>query len=185
MNINGKKIILRAVEEEDLLLLHKWANDTQTQNIMGAIHLPSSMNFHKKWFNSLIEDKLNIRFAIEAPDIGLIGLSSIIKIDWKNSHAWHGVMLGNVDIRGKGYGFDAVMTTMKYAFDELNFNRLDGSMIEYNKLSINFYCDKLGWKKEGKRRDYYYRNGKYWDQILVGITKNDYINLVKKNKYWE
>ena len=94
-------------------------------------------------------------------------------------------MLGNVDIRGKGYGFDAVMTTMKYAFDEMNLNRLDGSMIEYNKNSINFYCEKLGWKKEGIRRRYFYRRGKYWDQVIVGITKKDYVAFIEKNKYWE
>ena len=142
MNFEGKKIILRAIEEEDLTLLHKWSNDPQTQNIMGAIHLPSSIDFHKKWFNNLIEDKLNIRFAIDAPNIGLIGLSSIMKIDWKNSHAWHGVMLGNVDIRGKGFGYDAVMTTMKYAFDELNFNRLDGPNI-YHFYNNTFFFSLL------------------------------------------
>ncbi len=74
---------------------------------------------------------------------------------------------------------------MKYAFDELNFQRLDGAMISYNTHSINFYCNKLGWKKEGKRKNYYYRDGKYWDKIDVGILRKDYYSLVKKLKYWE
>ena len=34
------------------------------------------------------------------------------------------------------------------------------------------------------RRNYYFRRGQYWDQIIVGITKADYINLIKENKYW-
>ena len=184
MNILGKKLTLRAVEEKDLDLLHKWSNDPVTQNIMGGIHFPSSMEYHKRWFSNLKDDHLNQRFAIDAPEIGLIGLSSIIRIDWRNNHAWHGVMLGDADIRGKGFGVDAVMATMRYAFDELHLERLDGSMIEYNDISISFYCNKLGWKEEGRRRNYYFRRGQYWDQIIVGITKADYINLIKKNKYW-
>jgi len=73
------------------------------------------MGFHKKWFESLQGDDLNQRFAIDTPDLGCIGLSSLMNIDWRNNRAWHGVMLGDVDTRGKGYGFDAVMATMRYA----------------------------------------------------------------------
>ena len=184
MIISGNKIVLRAIEEEDLPLLHKWANDPVTQDIIGNIHFPSSKDFHIKWFENLINEPLNQRLAIEAPENGIIGISSIINIDWRNKNAWHGIMLGEKEIRGKGYGIDAVMATMRYAFDELNLERLNGSMIEYNKLSIGFYCNKLGWKEEGRRRNYYFRRGMYWDQILVGITKEDYYNLIQKNKYW-
>lgn len=185
MNIEGKKVTLRAVEETDLPLLHKWANDPKTQSIIGNIHFPSSFEYQKKWFSGLLNDNSNQRFAIEAPEVGLIGISSIINIDWRNNHAWHGIVLGDIDIRGKGYGIDAVMATMRYAFDELHLERLDGSIIEYNKTSYSFYCEKLGWKVEGTRRNYYFTKGKYWDQIIVGITKNDYDELLKKTKYWE
>lgn len=185
MNILGKKITLRAIEESDLPSLHKWANDPQTQDLIGNIYFPSSMEFHKNWFAKLQGDTLNQRFAIDTQDQGIIGISSIMHIDWRNNHAWHGIVLGDRDIRGKGYGIDAVMATMRYAFDEMHLERLDGSMIAYNDISISFYCDKLGWKKEGVRRNYYFRKGRYWDQIVVGITKADYEELLSKSNYWQ
>jgi RimJ/RimL family protein N-acetyltransferase len=184
MNILGKKITLRAIEEEDLPTLHKWANDPSTQDIIGNIHFPSSLNYQKTWLERLQTDKLNQRLAIETPDLGIIGISSIMNIDWRNRHAWHGIVLGDKDIRGKGYGVDTVMTTMRYAFEEMNLERLDGSIIEYNTISYSMYCNKLGWKEEGKKKNYYFRKGKYWDQIIVGITKEDYYILTEKNKYW-
>lgn len=184
MNILGKKITLRAIEESDLTSLHKWANDPQTQDLIGNIHFPSSFEFHKNWFQKLQGDSLNHRFAIDTEDQGLIGLSSLMHIDWRNNRAWHGIVLGDKDIRGKGYGIDTVMATMRYAFDELHLERLDGSMIEYNSISISFYCEKLGWKKEGVRRNYYFRKGRYWDQIIVGITKGDYMEHIAKTNYW-
>lgn len=184
MNIKGKKVTLRAIEQEDLLLLQKWANDPQIQTLMGTIYFPSSKIFHQKWFEKLHEEPLNQRFAIEAPELGLIGISSLMNIDWQNNRAWHGVMLGDVDIRGKGYGFDAVMATMRFAFDEMHLERLDGQMIEYNTASIRFYCEKLGWKKEGVCRRWYYTQGRYWDKIMVGITRQDYLDLLERTKYW-
>lgn len=184
MNIRGKRIVLRAVEQSDLPLLHRWSNEPELQDILGNIHFPSSYEFHKAWFDGLRTDGLNQRLAIDAPDLGLIGLSSIMHIDWRNNHAWHGVMLGDADIRGKGYGVDAVMATMRYAFEEMHLERLDGSIIEYNAASYAFYCGKLGWKEEGRRRSYYFRRGRYWDQIVVGITRQDYAELVEKTGYW-
>lgn len=185
MQILGKTVALRAIEENDLISLHRWANDAEIQDMMGNPHFPSSMDFHKNWFNSLKTDHLNQRFAVDDQETGIIGLSSLISIDWRNKHAWHGLMLGETKTRGKGFGVDSVMTTMRYAFDELGLERLDGSIIEYNKISYSFYCDKLGWQVEGKRRNYYFRKGKYWDQIVVGITKDDYYRLLDKTKYWE
>lgn len=185
MNILGKKVTLRAIEEEDLIQLHKWANDPKTQDIIGNIHFPSSFEFQKTWFKNLQSDYLNQRFAVDTVEQGIIGISSIMHIDWRNNHAWHGIMLGDKDIRGKGFGIDAVMTTMQYAFDEMHLERLDGSIIEYNQVSYKFYCEKLGWKEEGIRRNYYFRRGRYWDQIIVGITKDDYKELLEKNNYWD
>src|ERR1700722_9545493 len=109
MNIKGKVLLLRAIEENDLEVLHKWANDPEMQDTIGYVHFPSSMDFHRTWFQGLKNDQLNQRFAIEAPEVGIIGISSIISIDWRNNHAWHGVMIGEPNTRGKGYGIDSVM----------------------------------------------------------------------------
>ena len=142
MNIQGKILTLRAIERHDLEHLHKWANDPNTQEGIGELHFPSSMDFHTSWFENLKDDHLNQRFVVDAPDVGIIGISTIVKIDWRNRHAWHGLVIGDFSHRGKGYGVDAIMATMRYAFEELNLERLDGSMIEYNETSIAVYCGK-------------------------------------------
>jgi RimJ/RimL family protein N-acetyltransferase len=186
MNIQGKLVTLRAIEKCDLELLHRWANDPVTQNGIGELHFPSSMSFHESWFESLRADKLNQRFVVDVPDVGAIGIASIVNIDWRNRHAWHGLVLGDSSHRGKGYGVDAILAAMRYAFEELNLERLDGSMIEYNTASLATYCgSKVGWKEEGRKRNYFYRKGRYWDQVIVGITKQDYFDLIEKTCYWD
>jgi len=185
MNITGNKITLRAIEERDLKQLHIWANDLKIWHMLGGWHFPSSMDYMQDYFKSLKRDTLNQRFVIEAPELGIIGTSNLINIDWKNKNAFHGMMIGDKDIRGKGYGVDTIMTIMRYAFEELGLERLDGSMIEYNQISLNIYCKKLCWKQEGLQRNWYFRNGKFWNKIIVGVTSSDYKEHIKKTNYWE
>jgi RimJ/RimL family protein N-acetyltransferase len=179
MNLIGTTVVLRAIEKEDLPLLQQWANDPEIQSQLGGWHFPTNMNDQEKWFNSLSCNSLHQRFAIETKELGLIGTANIVNIDWKNKNAFHGMMLGDKAIRGKGYGVDTVMTIMKYAFEELGLNRLDGSMIEYNAASLKLYLEKCGWKEEGRQRNWYFRNNKTWDRIIVGVTKEDYQTFKK------
>jgi RimJ/RimL family protein N-acetyltransferase len=185
MNIEGKVVILRAIEEKDLELLHKWSNDPEIQYWLGGWHVPSSLNIMKEWFNRITHDNNNIRFAIEHKELGFIGTANLVEINWKDRNAFHGMLLGDKDIRGKGIGVDVVMSIMKYAFEDLGLKRLDGSMIEYNKGSLKLYIEKCGWKQEGVKENWYYRKSRYWNKVIVGITKEDYFELIAKNNYWE
>jgi RimJ/RimL family protein N-acetyltransferase len=184
MNIRGKIVTLRAVEESDLSQLHQWSNDPEIWSLLGGWHFPSSLADTRRWFEGLVGDHLNQRFAIDAKGFGLVGTANLVDIDWKNSHAFHGMMLGSSEFKGKGLGIDTVMALMRYAFEELHLERLDGSIIEYNERSLAMYCQKCNWKVEGRQRNWYFRQGRYWDRILVGVTRSDYEALLATSNYW-
>lgn len=177
MNIKGKLVTLRAIEEDDLKLLNNWANDPEIQNLLGGWHFPTSMEDQKKWFSKLSANSLHQRFVIDTDELGIIGTANIVDIDWKNKNAFHGMLLGDKNIRGKGFGIDTVKAIMKYSFEELGLERLDGSIIEYNLASLKLYTEKCGWEIEGRKKKWYFRNNKFWDKIIVGITKDNYLNL--------
>lgn len=139
MDIRGKKVVLRAIEKEDLSLLHKWSNDPEINYMLGGWHFPSSMQDQEKWYASLSLGNNNQRFAIDTPDLGLIGMANLVDINWKDRNAFHGMLLGDKDMRGKGYGVDTIMAINKYVFEELGFMRMNGSMISYNEASIGVY----------------------------------------------
>lgn len=185
MNILGKSVVLRAIEESDLPSLHKWGCDPALWRLLGGWHLPPSTKSTKSWYERLDTDPLNLRLAIcTSEDASIVGLTNILDIDWKNKHAFHGMMLGDTATRGKGIGRDTVMAIMRYAFDELGLVRLDGSMIEYNESSLQLYCGKCGWKEEGRQRNWYFREGRFWDRIMVGVTTEDYKELLSFTQYW-
>jgi RimJ/RimL family protein N-acetyltransferase len=182
MNIKGKLVILRAIEEEDLPFLKKWADDTDTQESMGTIYFPNSKNYHLNWIKKLEAEPLDQRFIVSFEEVP-IGISSLIEINWRNKRAWHGLMIGDTQNRKKGLGFDTVMATMRFAFDELGLHRLDGSILSTNTPSLNFY-KKLGWIEEGCRREWIFRHNEYLDEILVGITSDDYRKICIESNYW-
>ena len=184
MNIKGKKILLRAIEFEDIKFLHQWANDPEIQYAVGGWHFPTNLEDQKKWFQNLNCNSLHQRFIIEAENMDVIGMVNLVDIDWKNKNAHHGMLLGDKNIRGKGFAQDAVMTIMRYCFEELGLERLDGSIIEYNVASYKLYVDKCGWINEGVKKNWYFRKNKFWDKFILGITKDDYQALINKNNYW-
>jgi RimJ/RimL family protein N-acetyltransferase len=184
MNIRGKSVVIRAIEEADLPKLHAWSNDPELWGMLGGWHFPTSMASTYKWFEQLQSDPLNQRLAITTEALGLVGSANLVEIDWKNNHAFHGMMLGDPAVRGQGIGLDTIMATMRYAFEELHLERLDGSMIEYNEASLAVYCRKCNWQVEGRQRNWYFRGGRYWDRIVVGVTRQDYLALIAQTNYW-
>jgi RimJ/RimL family protein N-acetyltransferase len=182
MNIKGGKVLLRAIKKEDLPLLHKWSNDPEINYMLGGWHFPSSEVDQEKWFNSLSLTSNNQRFAIETEELGLIGMANLVDINWKDRNAFHGMLLGDKDMRGKGYGVDTILTINKYAFEELGLMRMNGSIISFNEASIGVYTKKCGWKVEGVKKNHYFRKNQWWDQIVVGITRDDYDEFLKNAK---
>ena len=183
MSIKGKTVIIRAVERDDLPQLHKWINDNEINSMLGGWHFPSSMNDQARWYETLNLNSLHQRFSIEVPGHGLVGATSISDINWKDRNAFTGMHLDK-SARGRGYAVDALMAIMRYAFEEMGLNRIDTTIIEYNTPSIEVYTRKCGWEIEGTQKKWYFRQNRYWDRILLGITREKYIELINKNNYW-
>lgn len=183
MNIKGKFVTLRAIEKDDLNLMREMLNDPEIENLVVGWAFPVSKYQQNQWYENNINNNNNLRFIIETPDDGAVGLATFTNIDWKNRRATHGIKLANMKNRTKGVGTDTVMAIMRYAFNELQLNRLDGSWFETNIASQKLYI-KCGWKVEGKRRQYIYKNGQYRDLVVVGVLKEDYEKLLKENNYW-
>lgn len=184
MNIYGKRVILRAMEMEDCEMVRKMFNDPELENLVVGYAFPISQYAQEKWFESHYNDQNNFRFIIETPEDGAIGIATLTDIDWKNRHATHGIKLFKKEVRTKGIGTDTVMAIMRYAFDELQLNRLNGSWFDDNLPSKNMYM-KCGWKEEGVKREYVFKRGKYRDLTIVGVLAKDYYTLIEDNYYWE
>ena len=139
MNIYGKKVMLRAMEKEDCEMIKDMFNNPELENLVVGWAFPVSSYAQEQWFQAHYDDKNSFRFIIETKENGAVGIASLTDIDWKNRRATHGIKLANIKNREKGIGVDTVMAIMRYAFDELGLNRLDGSWFDSNVASKGLY----------------------------------------------
>lgn len=174
--------MLRAVEKEDSELIREMFNDPEIENKVIGWAFPLSKFAQEKWMETHYND-LDKHFVIQGNDGVAVGIATLTDIDWKNRKAFHGMKIANVQDRHKGIGTDAVMAIMRYAFDELQLNRLDGRWFEDNLASKNMYM-KCGWKEEGIRKEYIFKNGAYRDVVETGILAKEYYELMEKSHYW-
>ena len=180
MPIQGEKIYLRAMELSDMDVYQEMLNDESISQNVGGWSFPVSKFEQEHWFQKSVLDPRNKRFSIVLKETDeVVGMVTLTDIDWQNRSAFHGIKLRSSCPKRQGIATDAVMTLMKYAFEEVNLHRLDGSILAYNKASENLYM-KCGWSVEGTKKDAVFRNGKYHDLNITGITKARYLEIKQK-----
>jgi RimJ/RimL family protein N-acetyltransferase len=173
--IYGERVRLRAIEREDVPRFVRWFNDPEVRQFL-TMYRPLSRAEEERWVESLASRREDVVLAIEvrAGDqwvhIGNVGLH---RIDWKNRTATLGIVIGEREYWGKGYGTEAVRTMLRYAFEELGLNRVELETYSFNPRAIRCY-EKAGFKREGVRRQALYRNGKFHDVILMGILRDEF-----------
>ena len=79
-----------------------------------------------------------------------------------------GIIIGETDEQGKGYGKEVMELIIDYAFNTLNLNKVIVEVVEYNKRALEVY-KKLGFIEEGRLKKHYYADGEYFDVIILAI----------------
>ena len=170
MNILGEKIVLRAIEPGDALLLKDLINEPETEQMVLGWSFPVSMQEQINWINSLQKQDSLLRCIIQIKESNeAIGTAILSNIDYKNGTAGiHIKISGKGNQRGRGYGFDTINCLVNYAFKELRLNCIYAQIATYNKPSVSLFL-KCGFEKEGILRKRIYKRGEFFDVIVFSI----------------
>jgi RimJ/RimL family protein N-acetyltransferase len=87
-----------------------------------------------------------------------------------------GVMIGEKEYWSKGYGTDAMLTFLRFGFDEMNLNRIDLTVFDGNERAKACYR-KCGFVEEGRLRQDRYSRGAYSDTLIMGILRDEFYAL--------
>lgn len=183
--LRGKKIYPRPILREDIPHLLRWINDEEVTRYLAA-YLPMLEKDEEQWFEDLAKRKrTDLVFAIVTIDGDkIIGNMGIHQISWKDRTAITGALIGEKEYWSKGYGTEAKMLLLNYAFNTLNLRKICSSVLAFNKRSYAYQV-KCGYIEEGRKRRQRYRNGRYWDEILMAVFKKDWLSLwrIYRNKH--
>lgn len=172
---SGKLVKLRAYKEEDIEKAVEFINDEEVKKLMDStIPFPMTKWQEEDWVRSRkANTDFTYDFAIEDLKTGkYIGGCSINECDVKNRTCVVGIMIGDKEYWGKGYGSDALKILIKFIFEEVNMNKIKLNVFAFNNRAIACY-KKVGFKEEGILRKEIYRSGKYYDEIIMAMFKGE------------
>lgn len=179
----GKKIRLRATQRSDWEQWKLESTDSEAIRLMEwGIELPKNDTDVAELSDTYDNFKDNFRkmFAIETlSDHQLAGFINLNSVDHKNGVFSFGLGV-NRGYRNNGYATEATRIIMRYGFYELRMQKCNSSCVEINAASLKFH-NNLGFIEEGRRRRIIYMDGKFYDNILLGITREEFDEVEKES----
>lgn len=184
----GKLCQLRPLARSDMQQFLAWRQDRQLRQAVLGYRFPVTAEMEAGWFDSMLNEQSQ-RIAFFSVDVlgdrqsegqrseaaqpkGVIGFCRLVEIDWISRHAELGIMIGDASLRGRGVGTEATALLCRYAFDDLNLQRLWLRVEAGNQAAQRLYS-RLGFQEEGRLRRQAYVGGDYRDVVLMGLLSEE------------
>jgi RimJ/RimL family protein N-acetyltransferase len=173
IQLTGQRIVLRTLEREHCRQL--WASyDPDPLMPTEPLNPGLSVEGADRWFEEMQakQGKEQVYLGVFTHEGRLVGDIQLAAIDWRHRTASLGCAIARCDDRNQGYGTDASLTMLHYAFDQLDLVRASVATAEYNR-SGRRCLEKLGFLEEGRERQAIYCGGQRWDRIHYGLLRTD------------
>lgn len=168
----SKHIRLRRFKESDWKKLYATQNDShEVRCFEGGLEPLKTEATYRQFVLDNLESPNS--YAIEDKDDNYAGTASITGIN-KSAGIFYFTIQVFSEYRKRGYAKEAVEIILKYAFNELRMNKANSETIDMNYASIKLH-KSMGFTIEGTRRQNVFTEGKYHDEILFGMTKDEYL----------
>lgn len=174
--LRGELVHLTRMTREDIPLIVADRSDIgYLRHLMRSQVMPDGPESIEGWYKWLNEEgERPPSFVIRRlEDDAYVGTTAFKDIRWQSRHAFFWIGIGQSDMRGKGYGTDAVRVLLKYAFLEMNLNCVALEVLAYNAPALASY-QKVGFRHDGSVRAFTYRDGAYYDMHLMSMTRDEW-----------
>ena len=170
----SKRVILRPFDRSEIPTLCKWVNDPDVTQFTRSI-FPVYEQQEEEWFDGLARRKDSAVLGIVVRESNtLIGTIGLHGINWQSRTATTGAMIGEKAYWGKGYGTEAKMLLLDFAFNTLDLNIIQSHALASNERSIA-YSKKCGYEEVARIPD--------WHRRLTGECCADVILIVTQEKW--
>ena len=170
--IVGNRISLIPLTDACFDLTLRWVNDPELRHMTGS-RFPVSRLEHERWFEARSTDPENKTYAIKLQETGeLIGLVGNARYDRIHRLTEVFFYIGERELRGRGYGREAVALFSEFCFKEMNLHKICGFVYAYNAASRRVF-EICGFVEEGVLTRHWYKNGAYHDVYVFGRINPD------------
>ncbi|OGN88106.1 MAG: hypothetical protein A2X23_11040 [Chloroflexi bacterium GWC2_73_18] len=172
--IHGRSVVLRRHRPENLTAFLRWYGDPEIARLTRYHVEPMSPDEIRRYFETRVLSSETLSGAIHlAAGDRLIGTTTFSQLDGSNGSVMYHITIGERDAWGRGYGTEATELMLRLAFERLGLHRVGLSVFEFNERAIRSY-DKAGFRVDGRLRDAIWRDGRYWDEIIMSVLENEW-----------
>jgi len=172
--IDGERIALGPLSRDLPSSYQRWINSFATQRTVAQVPRPWTLEHEQAWIEGQLVATGEVPFTIyEKATMRPIGTTGLVGIDHRNGTAEFGILVGESDCWGKGYGTEAATLMLDYAFTALGLRNVVLRVLSFNLAGIRAY-QKAGFKEIGRRREAHLMNGRRYDVVLMDCVANEF-----------
>ena len=171
----GHLVRLRAIEPSDAETLFRHRQDTEISRRDARIQWPRSLATIRQRLENPGDGQStdDIQLAITTLDNQLVGGIDVQSTDRRNGTFSIGIGLAERSAWGKGYAKEAMLLVLRAMFHERRYQKCNIGVYAFNVRALALYR-RLGFQEEGCIRRNYFTNGEYHDEILLGMTREEF-----------
>jgi len=171
-------VAFRVIEREDLDILRKLHNDPDTNLNLYNIDFVDEED-QMEWWKSLHKNKKDRRFVLCYAEKSneVFGRLRIMNINTIHNNCEVGIDV-LPEYRRQGLATKSYRMVLGFLFDHFNMNMVYLRVADFNKDAVKVY-EQAGFTNTGLLPQYFYRHGKYWDYIIMSITKQEFFTKAK------
>ena len=184
---SGKKVVLTKPQFKDADVLQSWYLNKEFRQLYDGYTGNSLEMIMEEIRNGAdISDPhaTRVNFIVSTKQKGIpIGVASISDIDRQNGHARISLGIADTSRRLGWYGIDLMIVLCDIVFYQFGFNRCYMCINDNNQLAMRT-ANNFGFRMEGQLRSHIFTGGKYVDQWVLGLLKDEYekISIVSRWK---
>ncbi|KAH8821808.1 putative GNAT family acetyltransferase [Xylogone sp. PMI_703] len=176
------RLIYRAYEAGDDHLYHAFHADPAVfLNTWKGLPRPVTRNAIER-LRKMLDDSLlcvviykkpppSVEYGEPEP-IGILSVKSIPADLAHNRRGEIGIKLKS-DAHGQGYGTEALSWALGWCFRTANLHQVQLEAYEWNERALKMY-KRVGFQEEGRLRQSIWREGRWWDEIIMGILEDEW-----------
>ena len=169
--IRGKLVLLRPPKPEEAAAMTAWFEDLEVTRFLKLRH-PPSVEMEKEFLDRTARDPDTVWWVVEHEG-RLVGGTGIVRIDWKSGFGTTGTVIGDKKAWGKGLARELMQLRAEYAFTQLPLRTLRSGYLDGNVASARAQ-KAAGYKEVGRWHDDKFVDGKWVDQILTELLREDW-----------
>ncbi len=177
-------IRLRALRSEDIELTWKWRNRPDVREMYAGHPFFVNPEKEKLWFEKILtSDYPHVAFGIEIVEKEqLVGLTFLKDINYIHRTAEFSIFMIDKAYENRWYLRHAYFQTLDFAFYDMNLNRIWSKIYEYNRKALGL-IQYFGFVKEGVLRQSAFKDGKYVNEVILSLLREEYEVLERKEGY--